>query len=85
MRFSTKTSDYENGDKMKTQLERSNRHHAEVIEIYPAEAKAAVKFSSGRIECVVKRGMTPDFVIGQKGMVDYVRSMNGYEWVFYAI
>lgn len=64
------------------QLDRSNRHRAEVIEIYENGAKAAVRFTSGRVECVCKRGMQPDFELGQKGTVDYVRGLNGYEWVF---
>lgn len=61
------------------QLQRSNRHRAEIIEVYP-DGKAAVKFTSGRIECVMPRGV--QLVVGQRGMVDYVRSLNGYEWVF---
>ena len=64
------------------QLNRSNRHRAEVIEIYENGLRAAVKFTSGRIECVVRRGLSPDFSIGQTGMVDYVRCLNGYEWTF---
>lgn len=68
--------------KLMPQLDRSNKHRAEVIEIYENGAKAAVKFVSGRIECVVFRGMGPRFELGQKGMVDYVRTMAGYEWVF---
>lgn len=65
-----------------TQLERSNRHRGEVIEVYEGGSKAAVRFSNGRIECVVKRGMNQGITLGERGMVDYVPSLNGYEWVF---
>lgn len=61
---------------------KSHKHRAEVIEIYDNGAKAAVKFSSGRIECVVKRGFGPEFKIGMRGMVDFVRTLNGFEWTF---
>ncbi len=61
---------------------RSHRHYAEVIEIYENGLKAAVKFSSGRIECVVRRGMAPDFVLGMRGTVDFVPCLNGMEWQF---
>ena len=60
----------------------SNKHRAEVIEIYNNGAQAAVRFDSGRIECVLHRGMNPPFHVGQRGMVDFVRALNGYEWVF---
>jgi len=64
---------------------KSHRHRAEVIEIYESGAKAAVKFSSGRIECVLKTGMGPAFKCGQKGMVDFLASnRGGYEWFFMA-
>lgn len=63
-------------------MPKSNRHRAEVIEIYQNGAQAAVKFTSGRIECVCHRGMVAPFFIGQKGTVDFVRALNGYEWVF---
>ena len=61
---------------------KSHKHRAEVIEIYENGLKAAVKFSSGRVECVVHRGMNPAFELGQKGMVDFVRSLIGFEWSF---
>lgn len=64
------------------QLNRSNKHRAEVIEVYGNGLRAAVRFTNGRIECVVRRGMEIDFKIGMRGMVDYVRSLNGYEWSF---
>lgn len=71
------------------QLNRSNKHRAEIIEIYENGKMAAVKFSSGRIECVNHRGDSgspgvnqPSFYIGQRGMVNYVRTLNGYGWVF---
>lgn len=64
------------------QLNRSNKHRAEVIEIYENGLRAAVKFTSGRIECVVRRGTQDEFYIGQRGMVDYTRCLNGYEWSF---
>jgi hypothetical protein len=69
---------------MKGQLDRSNKHRAEVIEVYPEEGKAAVRFTSGRIECVARRGMVAEFYVGQKGMVDFVPlpNGNGYEWIF---
>jgi hypothetical protein len=61
---------------------RSNRHRAEIIEVYENGARAAAQFASGRVECVCRRGMVPAFEVGMKGMVDYVRSFQGYEWVF---
>lgn len=64
------------------QLNRSNKHRGEVIEIYENGLRAAVRFTSGRVECVTRRGMAIDFKIGQRGMVDYVRCLNGYEWNF---
>lgn len=74
---------------MKGQLDRSNKHRAKVIEIYEDGRRAAVQFSSGRIECVNHRGdggspgvSQPPFYIGQAGMVDYVRTLYGYGWVF---
>ena len=67
---------------MRSQLTRSNKHRAKVIEVYDNGLTAAVKFSSGRIECVVRRGFSPDFKIGMTGMVNYVKCLNGYEWNF---
>lgn len=64
------------------QLTRSNKHRAEIIEIYDNGLRAAAKFTSGRIECVVRRGQAPDFQLGMKGMVDYVHCLNGWEWNF---
>lgn len=64
------------------QLNRSNKHRAEVIEIYENGLRAAVKFTSGRIECVVRRGMASNFELGMRGMVDYTRCLNGHEWTF---
>lgn len=71
------------------QLNRSNKHRGEVIEIYDNGMTAAVRFTSGRIECVKHNGTAgnPDksqhaFEMGQKGMVDYVRGLNGWHWVF---
>ena len=64
------------------QLNRSNRHRAKVIEIYGNGASAAVEFTSGRIEHVRKIGSAIPFEMGMRGMVDYVRSLNGYEWLF---
>ena len=61
---------------------KSNKHRAEVIEVYENEGKAAVRFESGRIECVIRRGMAGEFKMGMRGMVDYVPSLNGYEWAF---
>lgn len=66
---------------------RSNRHKAEVIEVYEDGLKAAVKFychvkRGERIECVVRRGETPKFELDQTGMVDFVRCLNGMEWTF---
>lgn len=63
-------------------MTKSNKHFAEVIEVYNGGAQAAVRFTSGRIECVQARGMTPRFEVGQKGMVDFVRCLNGFEWTF---
>ena len=60
----------------------SNRHRGEVIEVYENGERAAIKFTSGRIECVNRRGMAPTFSVGQKGMVDYVPCIGGYEWTF---
>lgn len=74
----------------------STRHRAEVIEIYDNGLKAAVKFYCNfkrgeRIECINYNGtagnpsqIQPPFHIGQKGMVDFVRSINGYHWIFEA-
>jgi hypothetical protein len=64
------------------QLNRSNKHRAEIIEVYENGLKAAAKFSSGRIECIVRRGIAIDFKIGMRGMVNYTRRLNGYEWTF---
>jgi hypothetical protein len=62
---------------------KSNRHRAEVIEVYDGGNSAAVKFSSGRIEHVVRRGsFTMPFSLGQRGHVDFVPSLNGWEWTF---
>lgn len=66
---------------------KSHRHKAEVIEVYENGLKAAVKFYCSvkrgeRIECVVKRGITPNFALGMTGMVDYGRCLSGYEWTF---
>lgn len=61
---------------------KSHRHRAEVIEIYQDGAQAAVRFTSGRIECVLHRGFNPPFTIGQKGMVDFTRTATGWEWTF---
>jgi hypothetical protein len=58
----------------------SHRHRAQVIEV--EGSGAAVQFSSGRIEFVLHRGLVPPFHVGQRRMVDYVRSINGYEWTF---
>lgn len=63
---------------------RSNKHRGTVIEIY--ESGAAVKFychlkRGERIEYVLNRGQIK-FELGQTGMVDYVRALNGYEWIF---
>jgi hypothetical protein len=58
----------------------SNRHRAEVIEVL--DGGAAVKFSSGRIEFILRRGMVSNLEVGMKGTVDFVRSVNGYEWTF---
>lgn len=64
-------------------MPKSNRHRAEVIEIYENGAQAAVRFTSGRIECVLHRGMNPPFQIGQKGTVDFVMiAYNHGEWTF---
>ncbi len=63
---------------------RSHKHRAEVIEVYQDGAQAAVRFTSGRIECVNRRGMAPSFRIGQRGTVDFVRCLNGFEWTFTA-
>lgn len=61
----------------------SHKHRAEIIEIYEYGAKAAVKFSNGRVECVCKRGASiVPFKVGQRGWVDYTRSLHGFEWVF---
>jgi hypothetical protein len=71
-------------------LDQGHKHKAEVIEIYDDGLRAAVKFycntkKGERIECVNRdynlQGET-NFFIGQKGTVDYVRSLNGYRWVF---
>lgn len=64
------------------QLTRSNKHRAIVIEIYENGLRAAVQFTSGRVECVVRRGMAENFTIGMKGMADYTRCLNGWEWTF---
>lgn len=69
------------------QLNRSNKHRATVIEIYEAGMVAAVKFDSGRIESIKHPGTSPngdrwEFYIGQRGMVDYVRNLTGYQWSF---
>lgn len=73
---------------------RSYRHRAEVIEIYDNGLKAAVKFYCNvkrgeRIECVNHNGTAGNadqsqvpFYIGQTGMVDFIRSLNGFNWVF---
>ncbi len=61
---------------------KSNKHRAEVIEIYENGLRAAVKFSSGRVECVVRRGMAEPFEMGQTGWVDYGRCLGGFEWSF---
>ncbi len=63
------------------QLNRSNKHRARVIEIYE-NGSAAVEFTSGRIEHVLYHGFGPSFYVGMTGTVDYVRSVNGYEWIF---
>jgi len=60
----------------------SHRHRAEVIEVYENGSRAAVRFASGRIECVNRRGFSPDFKVAQRGTVDFVRSLNGFEWIF---
>lgn len=72
----------------------STRHRAEVIEIYDNGLKAAVKFYCNfkrgeRIECVNHNGtagnpntMQSPFHIGQTGMVDFVRGIQGWNWVF---
>lgn len=64
---------------MKTQ---SHKHKAEIIEVYEGGLKAAVKFSSGRIECVVRRGTAANFEVGTRGMVDFVPCLHGFEWSF---
>lgn len=60
---------------------KSNRHRATVIEVYPHTGEAAVRFTSGRIECVVPRG-GQTYEVGDTGMVDFVRGIQGFEWVF---
>jgi hypothetical protein len=57
-----------------------HRHKATVIELEPSGA--AVQFTSGRIEFVIRRGIAPPFVVGQRGWATYVRGLNGYEWSF---
>jgi len=58
----------------------SHRHRAVVIEV--ETTGAAVRFASGRIEFVLRRGMAPEFKVGMRGWADYVRSASGYEWTF---
>jgi hypothetical protein len=60
----------------------TNRHRAEIIEVYENGARAAARFASGRVECVCRRGMMPTFEVGQRGWVDYTRCLSGYEWTF---
>lgn len=61
---------------------KSHKHRAEIIEVYENGEKAAAKFTSGRIECVVRRGDAEKFEVGMNGMVDYVRCLSGFEWTF---
>ena len=60
---------------------KSNKHRAEVIEVYNT-GSAAVRFTNGRIEHVLRSGFGPDFKVGQRGTVDYVRTLNVYVWNF---
>jgi hypothetical protein len=60
-------------------MKNKHRHKATVIEL--EHGGAAVKFSNGRVEFVVQRGFIP-YVVGQSGWVNFVRSINGYEWTF---
>ncbi len=61
---------------------KSHKHRAKIIEIYENGAKAAVQFTSGRVECVLRRGLAAEFKIGMTGTVDYVPSLQGFEWTF---
>lgn len=60
------------------------RHHGEVIELYPDQGLAAIRFKSGRVECVRRLGsFVPDFFIGQTGWIEYVKTPSGFdEWSF---
>lgn len=77
-------------------MTKSNKHRAEVIEIYENGLKAAVKFYCNykrgeRIECVNHNGTEGNpnktqvpFHIGQKGWVKYsmTLTLNGSMWSF---
>lgn len=59
-----------------------HRHRGEVIEVYNNGNDAAIKFTNGRIEHVIRRGFSPDFYIGMKGWVEYIPHVNGFFWDF---
>jgi hypothetical protein len=60
------------------------KHRAEVIEIYPNEGKAAVRFrfrNRDRIECVSAR-REYQLKVGDKGTAYYVSTASFGEWCF---
>ena len=58
------------------------KRKGEVIEIYRNGAEAAVRFKSGRVECVLRAGMQSDFYVGQRGWTTYHLTVNGSRWGF---
>jgi hypothetical protein len=65
----------------------NNKHRAEVIEVYKAEGKAAVKFSYNgreRVECV-KLYIGPDCLelsVGMRGWITYTLTPSMGVWGF---
>lgn len=66
---------------------RRHRHRAEVIETYPSEGRAAVRFKwrgRDRVECV-RLSLGPsggELAVGQKGYAEYWVNVNMGFWGF---
>ena len=68
---------------------RNHNRRGEVIEIYENGMVAAIRLSSGRVECVRHNGTCPngervEFFIGQRGVARYSLTSNGHLWTFQA-